>query len=186
MSQIVFENNVIYEVDENGTKQGPFCSGCWDNNKKKIRLHTTNKGAYECPVCGNVTQPINNLKAKVKTAKVSNINNKELVSSIKFALLFSIPTSLLISLSVSADLVLKKIISQTAYLPYFILILLGSMIVLSIPTSIALYKEYKHKGWIIGLALCCFVPFGTILYLISLIWSVILLFQSKQQIKGTK
>ena len=50
----------------------------------------------------------------------------------------------------------------------------------------AKYKEYKHKGWIIGLALCCFVPFGTILYLISLIWSIILLFRPKQQIKRTK
>jgi len=181
MSKIVFENNVIYEVDENGTKQGPFCSGCWDNNKKKIRLHTTNKGAYECPVCGNTTQKISESKSKTKSTGKKLIDTQKLIKSIKSALLFSILTSLLISISVSADLVTKGIIYQTEYLQYFILIILGSMVVLSIPITISLYKDYKHKGWIICLALFCFLPFGTVLYLISLIWSIILLFVKKDK-----
>ena len=181
MSKIVFENNVIYEVDENGTKQGPFCSGCWDNNKKKIRLHTTSKGTYECPVCGNATQKISESKSKSKCTGKKLIDTTKLIKSIKSALLFSILTSLLISISVSADLVTKGIIYQTEYLQYFILITLVSMVVLSIPITLSLYKDYKHNGWIICLSLLCFLPFGTVLYLISLIWSIILLF-----IKTTK
>ena len=44
-----FENN-MYWVNKGNTKEGPFCSKCWDDNNKLVRLHTQDKD-YRCPVC---------------------------------------------------------------------------------------------------------------------------------------
>jgi hypothetical protein len=176
MPKMVFENNVIYEIDKDNQKQGPFCSACWDNNQKKIRLHTNRDNEYVCPVCKNIVsqtkQPVN----KNTNHKQINIDYKKWLTKWKTALLFSLPTALLISISASADLVVKQIIQPSEYMFYFIGITLIALICISIPGTIALYKHYRHEDWVTILALCCFLPFGTILYLISLIWAIVLLF----------
>jgi len=46
-----FKNGLYYFDDD-----GPFCTACWDNNHKKIRLREVPKmfcdfGKYACPVC---------------------------------------------------------------------------------------------------------------------------------------
>ncbi len=42
-----FKHNMYWNPDE---KDGPYCSKCWDDNKKAIRLQKQN-GEYYCPVC---------------------------------------------------------------------------------------------------------------------------------------
>lgn len=49
---MVFENNSYWIKNEDGTKDGPFCSACWDNNKKAVRMKN-GQGTYSCPVCQN-------------------------------------------------------------------------------------------------------------------------------------
>lgn len=45
-----FENNMYWNVDKNGEKEGPFCPACWDNNIKPIRMLDM-KNHYRCPIC---------------------------------------------------------------------------------------------------------------------------------------
>lgn len=42
-----FKHNVYWNPDEN---DGPYCSKCWDHDKKAVRLLKQNKDYY-CPVC---------------------------------------------------------------------------------------------------------------------------------------
>ncbi|MBP3546648.1 MAG: hypothetical protein J6K16_05925 [Alphaproteobacteria bacterium] len=44
-----FEDNMYWDANK---KDGPYCSKCWDDNKKAIHLHKYN-GIYYCPVCNN-------------------------------------------------------------------------------------------------------------------------------------
>ncbi|MBR4127820.1 MAG: hypothetical protein IKR09_09635 [Alphaproteobacteria bacterium] len=49
-----FEESVYWNIKENGEKEGPFCSACWDKDKKAIHL---SPGAYSsliCPVCKTI------------------------------------------------------------------------------------------------------------------------------------
>jgi hypothetical protein len=53
---LIFKNNSYYIGDEKGDiKDGPFCSCCWDDNAKLIRLHEdkryTGTTFRWCPVC---------------------------------------------------------------------------------------------------------------------------------------
>lgn len=57
---MVFENNRYFNVKEDNTKEGPYCSNCWDSDKMAIRLqrvdyHLEGK-CYICPRCKNTTQ----------------------------------------------------------------------------------------------------------------------------------
>lgn len=48
-----YEQNSWFECDETGKKvAGPYCSRCWDLNKKLIHLHeTASRGLFRCPEC---------------------------------------------------------------------------------------------------------------------------------------
>lgn len=61
---IVFENGAYFELKQDGTKDGPFCSVCWEKDKKLIRLKEACVGWYDsinniddthqvetCPIC---------------------------------------------------------------------------------------------------------------------------------------
>lgn len=52
---LVFENNVYYQNLGNREKDGPFCSCCFDNEEKLIRLHNNldqnDSNLYYCPKC---------------------------------------------------------------------------------------------------------------------------------------
>lgn len=50
-----YEDNCYWNVNEDGTKEGPYCSVCWDKNKIAIRL-TQNpnfKHYFNCGSCNN-------------------------------------------------------------------------------------------------------------------------------------
>ena len=50
---LIFENNA-YWTKEDGKKDGPYCSCCWDDNKKTIRMQPCGNPAYfDCPKCEN-------------------------------------------------------------------------------------------------------------------------------------
>lgn len=50
---LVFENNA-YWIDKDGGKDGPFCSCCWDDGRKTIRMQPyINPAYYGCPKCEN-------------------------------------------------------------------------------------------------------------------------------------
>lgn len=52
---LVFENNA-YWIDKDGKRDGPFCSCCWDDNKKTIRMQPCGNPAFcSCPKCTNKT-----------------------------------------------------------------------------------------------------------------------------------
>lgn len=65
-NNLIFENGAYFEIKEDGRKEGPFCSVCWEKDKKMIRLKQGFAGWYDsiheedhtypiekCPVCKN-------------------------------------------------------------------------------------------------------------------------------------
>lgn len=50
---LIFENNA-YWLEKDDKKDGPFCSCCWDNDRKPIRMQPCGNPAYfDCPKCKN-------------------------------------------------------------------------------------------------------------------------------------
>lgn len=55
--ELIFKDNAYYIADEQGNiKSGPYCSCCWDDKKKLIRMLERDNGwgshIIECPLCG--------------------------------------------------------------------------------------------------------------------------------------
>ena len=54
---MIFEKNAYFNIKEDGTKDGPFCSGCWDNDNVAIRLVPFSimglPFTHNCPKCKN-------------------------------------------------------------------------------------------------------------------------------------
>lgn len=48
---MVYEYNCYFNIKEDGTKEGPYCSACWDNNSKTVRMIVGHNDFYSCPVC---------------------------------------------------------------------------------------------------------------------------------------
>lgn len=44
---LVFEDN-HYFVSKDGTKDGPFCTLCWDNDRRLVRKHKDEKDWWWC------------------------------------------------------------------------------------------------------------------------------------------
>ena len=54
--QIVSERNV-YWIEKDGVKGGPFCTRCWDDEHKPIRLHKSeDSDRVHCPKCNTVAK----------------------------------------------------------------------------------------------------------------------------------
>lgn len=50
---LVFKNNA-YWIEKEEKKDGPFCSCCWDDNRKTIRMQPCgNPAFFDCPKCKN-------------------------------------------------------------------------------------------------------------------------------------
>lgn len=51
---LVAEGNVYWAVENDGRKDGPFCTCCWDSERALVRLHVnSNSGSAQCPKCKN-------------------------------------------------------------------------------------------------------------------------------------
>jgi len=51
---IYFENNACWFKKDDGSKDGPFCTRCWDKNKDLIRIRPSVGPAFAiCPECKN-------------------------------------------------------------------------------------------------------------------------------------
>lgn len=53
---MVFENDLYWNVKENEEKEGPYCTKCWDSQRKSIRMHNSAGSmgtghCYKCPEC---------------------------------------------------------------------------------------------------------------------------------------
>lgn len=60
--ELVPEGN-LYWLENDGKKDGPFCTRCWDDESKTIRLHRSeSSGRLHCPKC--------NTNAKAGVAQV--------------------------------------------------------------------------------------------------------------------
>ena len=57
---MVFEDNCYWNYKEDGTKEGPYCSACWDGKDKAIRMKI-DSNYYQCTNCKNNHQhtPLN-------------------------------------------------------------------------------------------------------------------------------
>ena len=48
---LIYENNA-YWISNEGKKDGPFCTRCWDVDKNLVRMHPgSNSAYYYCPNC---------------------------------------------------------------------------------------------------------------------------------------
>ena len=51
-SELDFQGNKYWSMPEGGEREGPYCSPCWDDKGKLIRLHRwPNGNGWECGVC---------------------------------------------------------------------------------------------------------------------------------------
>lgn len=52
---MIYEKNSYWNLKEDGTKEGPYCSVCWDKDKVAIRLTQSpvNRDFYKCGNCDN-------------------------------------------------------------------------------------------------------------------------------------
>jgi CRISPR/Cas system-associated protein Cas10 (large subunit of type III CRISPR-Cas system) len=41
----------FYEIEENGTKNGPYCPACWQEHKRVVFLRVEDDGETFCQVC---------------------------------------------------------------------------------------------------------------------------------------
>ena len=58
-TKLLFKENHYY-IKDNGVEDGPYCSNCWDDKKRLVRLHkngpTNGVTFFDCPSCKTRTQ----------------------------------------------------------------------------------------------------------------------------------
>ena len=48
--QLLFDDNLYWLVEDNGKRNGPFCSRCWDVDQKLVRMkNDSNEFYFSCP-----------------------------------------------------------------------------------------------------------------------------------------
>ncbi len=48
---MVFDKDKYWNILSDETKDGPYCSACWDADNKAIRMHEDMLFGFVCPVC---------------------------------------------------------------------------------------------------------------------------------------
>lgn len=51
-SDLIFKKPFYYKQFEDGNYDGPFCTGCYDDKEKFVRLFQRTESLWICPVCG--------------------------------------------------------------------------------------------------------------------------------------
>jgi hypothetical protein len=58
--EVSYNNNSCWRKLSDGTTDGPYCSGCWDDKRKLIHLNKMLGTAHWlCPVCGKAARARN-------------------------------------------------------------------------------------------------------------------------------
>ena len=65
--RLSYDRSTYWLAKEDGTTEGPFCSRCWDVEKKLVRTHSRgNPDVHQCPECKNVVQLKNNPRSQFR------------------------------------------------------------------------------------------------------------------------
>ena len=56
---LVFKNNKYWKKIDDNKHDGPFCSKCWDVDKKLVRHNNHNSGYMSCPNCNMTVEDEN-------------------------------------------------------------------------------------------------------------------------------
>ncbi len=93
------------------------------------------------------------------------------------SLVYSMPVSILIAIMSAYNVAIQLdnyyvfYSWNDLYLVSWLCLFILSTLILSIPITLALKSDSKNRAWIITLDMLCFLPFGIIFYLISLVWA---------------
>lgn len=93
------------------------------------------------------------------------------------SLVYSMPVSILIAIMSAYNVAIQLdnyyvfYSWNDLYLVSWLCLFILSTLILSIPITLALNSDSKNRTWIITLDILCFLPFGVIFYLISLVWA---------------
>lgn len=71
--QFASEDNCYWNIREDGTKEGPYCSNCYDTKGLLVRALGGKNGTYHCPNCKTFIYTSNYTPRKVNV--INNKNN---------------------------------------------------------------------------------------------------------------
>jgi hypothetical protein len=72
----IIRNNVYWFPNKDGSENGPFCTKCYDDDTKQIRLNPLDPPYSKCPKCKNIYQTGPNIKRKRKTSNLIKFLNE--------------------------------------------------------------------------------------------------------------
>lgn len=49
--RLLVKGHCYYMPKENGSLDGPFCTTCWDKDRKLIRMHVSDSGGFDLATC---------------------------------------------------------------------------------------------------------------------------------------
>jgi hypothetical protein len=64
----IVRNNAYWLPNKDGTEDGPFCTKCWDDDTKQIRLNPLDPPYSKCPKCKNIYQTGPSIERERKTS----------------------------------------------------------------------------------------------------------------------
>jgi regulator of replication initiation timing len=75
---LFFEHDAYWSKKADGTKDGPFCSNCWDSKQKLIRLHLWGNDEYSgCPNCQKTVHMPWRSKGEQRSPDVQSFNRQD-------------------------------------------------------------------------------------------------------------
>lgn len=72
----IVRNNAYWFPNKDGTEDGPFCTKCWDDYTKQIRLNPLHPPRSKCPKCRNIYQTGPDVERKHKISNYMKFLNK--------------------------------------------------------------------------------------------------------------
>lgn len=72
----VLGNNAYWFPTKEGTLDGPFCTYCWDDHRKRIRLICRNPRYCKCPKCRNSYEIESDNKKKPRPFQLTKFLNE--------------------------------------------------------------------------------------------------------------
>jgi hypothetical protein len=72
----VVKENAYWFPNKNGTEDGPFCTNCYDDHKKRIRIIPYTVQYKKCPKCKTLFEIGNFNKRKQKVSRITKFLNE--------------------------------------------------------------------------------------------------------------